>query len=310
VQALYGFEYLGNGPRLVITPLTDRIYITATQSLHLKMGGAPAGPAGTGKTETVKDLGRACGKPVYVFNCSDQMDYQSMGNIFKGLCQSGSWGCFDEFNRLCPRCCPCARAVQDHDQRDARQPGDVHACSASTLSSWTHVRRLHHDEPRLLGRSGAAGEPQGALPSDRDGGARSRAHLREHADASSRLHSTSCGSGQEVPRRCTTLCEEQLSKQRHYDFGLRNILSVLRTAGVNLRVELGKNTQQPKVRACCRCGSCCCCLLALAAAAAACLLAPAAAVACLPPLLLLLLCLHACLPLLLPACLLSRCCSG
>lgn len=96
----YSYEYQGNADKLVHTPLTDKCYLVLTNGMHLGYGGNPYGPAGTGKTESVKALGQAFGRQVLVFNCDEGIDFKSMGRIFTGLVKSGAWGCFDEFNRL------------------------------------------------------------------------------------------------------------------------------------------------------------------------------------------------------------------
>ena len=74
--------------------------MTLTTALHLHRGGSPKGPAGTGKTETVKDLGKSLGMYVIVINCSEGLDYKSMGRMFSGLAQVDTYIYVHQYLRI------------------------------------------------------------------------------------------------------------------------------------------------------------------------------------------------------------------
>jgi dynein heavy chain len=253
----YSYEYFGNVSRLVITPLTDRCYISLTMALRLILGGAPAGPAGTGKTETTKDLAKAVGLPCYVFNCSDQMNYQTMADIFKGLSQTGAWGCFDEFNRINIEVLSVV-ATQVKTVLDA-----IRYLSKKGNREPPFDSLPEGQPPMVIGRYDFFGQTIKLVPTvgffiTMNPGYAGRTELPENLKVLFRscamirpdlipicenmLMSEGFLDARSLAKKFVTLYElssELLSNQVHYDWGLRSVKSVLKVAGMIKRRDSG-----------------------------------------------------------------------
>ncbi|KAK3936270.1 dynein heavy chain, cytoplasmic [Diplogelasinospora grovesii] len=216
----YGFEYLGVPERL-------------------RLGGSPYGPAGTGKTESVKALGVQLGRFTLVFCCDDTFDFQAMGRIFLGICQVGAWGCFDEFNRLEERILSAVSQQIQNIQLGLKQGAEDEKAQIELVGRQLHVNAntgiFITMNPGYAGRSN--------LPDNLKKLFRSVAMSKPDKEliAEVMLYSQGFNQAKQLSKHTVPFfdqCSAKLSKQAHYDFGLRALKSVLVSSGGLKRARL------------------------------------------------------------------------
>lgn len=212
VKFEYGWEWWGTPEPLVDTPLTDRFYLTAMQALKRGLGVAPKGPAGTGKTESVKALGRALGRRVAVFCCDESFDFNALVRLLEGVAKTDSWGCFDEFNRLEPR---------------------VLSAVATEVAARSSLPLFVTMNPGYKGRH--------VLPANLSGLFRPFAMAKPDSRRIVEVLLLTLGFKHNISHKLVSFIDalsDELSQQDHYDWGLRALKGILRVCGILRRVSI------------------------------------------------------------------------
>ena len=240
---IYTYEYQGSGQKLVHTPLTDKCYLTLTQSLKLGYGGNPYGPAGTGKTESVKALGQSFGRQVLVFNCDEGIDFKAMGRIFIGLIKSGAWGCFDEFNRLLEEQLSAISIQIQIIQFALKNKKDIIDLLNFKVKVDFNSAIFVTMNPASKGYGGRSKLPDNLKVLFRPVAMSIPDNLQI---AQTLLYAEGFKKGDILSKKVTTLftlCKQSLSYQKHYDWGLRSLKTILTVASqqIQLYINEGKD---------------------------------------------------------------------
>ena len=208
--------------------------MTITGALKINLGAAPAGPAGTGKTESTKDLAKAMGRYCIVFNCSEQITYMMMEKLFMGLCFTGSWSCLDEFNRIdievlsvIAQQLRVIKHAKDEEKTEFFFE-DKKTTLKTTMGVFITMNPNYVGRTELPDNLKVMFRPISMMIPDY----KLIAEVMLYAEGFKNANSLSA-----KMTKLYKLASEQLSQQDHYDFGMRAVKSVLNMAGSLYRKE-------------------------------------------------------------------------